>query len=261
MVFFDGGEMGSNLDRSVTSAGFRSAIPLAVIATSITATFAPAAVIVAQYDFEFTPEPQARTYSAASGDVELNSSASAFTVNSAIRTGGTDKLTGIYDNSTDNWGRFPAIGSHRGAALANTASVSSTIDTTKFFEFTATAGTGYELDLASLTFDYNQTNSGDSYSVIVRSSVDSFGSNLHSFSRGGSTSWETRLVDLAPAQFQNLSSITFRFYFTDSSGSNSRAHIVDNVVLSGNVVPEPGSAACAGALAMLALSRRQRRRC
>lgn len=230
----------------------RITCPAIVLAMTSTATVAQADVI-AQYDFEFSPEPQNRTFAAASKDTDANSVATSFAASNGIQAGGSSKLTGIYDNSTDNWGKAPTVGTYRGSALVNTASAGSTIEPAEYYEFTVTADSGYQLDLSSLTFDYNQTNSGDSYAVYVRSSLDAFVGDLHSFSRAGSTTFIGRTVDLSAVEFNGLTGITFRFYFTDTSGSTGRAHVIDNVVLDGAVIPEPASwtLACLGGAILL----------
>lgn len=145
-----------------------------------------------------------------------------------------------------------------------------------YIEFFFTAATGYEVDLNSITFLGQSSDSGAD-DVAFMSSVDGFaaGDEIDSLSgisgsTGGfdtdSSGFGTGTITLADARYQNLSEITFRLYgWNTSSGSGItylRSLTGNDVVLDGTVsaVPEPATfALMAGWLGMVSLMLQRRR--
>lgn len=195
--------------------------------------------------------------SAASIDSEGNSTASAFDVSS---------IGGTISSGT---------GTAFIAASSTTDSEVNAIAGNDYFSFTVTPDSGFEMDFTQLSFGtvFSSTDAdspGLAASFVVRSSVDSFASNVGStfvedFASSSTLTFTSRTVTLSGAEFQNLDSIVeFRIYMYDNSGAATRLLRVDNVVLTGavSVIPETKSfAACAGILAIFALfgARRFRR--
>ncbi|MEP4047700.1 MAG: PEP-CTERM sorting domain-containing protein [Luteolibacter sp.] len=123
------------------------------------------------------------------------------------------------------------------------------------------AGAGKTLDIDTFTFDIARASTNGAASYFVRSSVDSYASNLSEAFNFIGTSAKTVTVDLTTfgTAFDNLSGdVEFRVYIhgrgntTTSSGT-----YLDNVSFAGEAIPEP-SAALLGAIGMLCLLRRRR---
>ncbi len=101
------------------------------------------------------------------------------------------------------------------------------VDLAKYFEFSLTADAGYVIDMSSVTFGLGRSSSGPR-TFQWRSSVDSYSSIISTYSTlpagvtnsGGvltigdiSSGYPTGIVlDLSGASFQNLTSLTLRFY-------------------------------------------------
>ncbi len=238
----------------------RLALLTAATAAVIFSTSAHAAVI-AQYDFEAASEPSGPVYTIASVDSNSLSSATNFVLSTAIQpSGSTLRPTGIYDDST-TFG-FDGTGSFQGGLVVSHASTETTValSATKFAEFSVTPSATYELDLESFAFRYRTSNNGNSQALTLRSSIDSYATDINSqLVTATFTNYSFTLTD---PSFQNLqNTTTFRVYFTDTSTNADRNHRVDTVVLTATValVPEPTSvlAIVAGAV-LLALRRRAR---
>lgn len=194
-----------------------------------------------------------------SSDTELNSTAGNFTVTQPSGTAGD---LGFSTTSNNAFARSLAI---------TGTTVAAAVTYGNFFSFAATPGSGYELNLTTLTFDsiHNNTsgtagtpNGTVTMNFFIRSSVDAYAANVGSvFSQAYNTTTTGRSVDLTGASFQNLSSaVTFRLYVYESTDvSTNQGARWDNVVLNGSVaaVPEP-SAALLGGLGGLLLLRRRR---
>lgn len=103
----------------------------------------------------------------------------------------------------------------------------STVDLTKYYEFTITATGGNMLNLDSLNFASRI--SSNTANWHLRSSVDSYAADLFS---GASTNVMDTSRNLLPSQFDNLSTVTFRFYVSDVT-DDQRAWRIDDVILKG----------------------------
>ena len=76
--------------------------------------------------------------------------------------------------------------------------------------------------------------------------------------KAGGGYFENASVDVSGSDFDNLSSITFQFRFFDNATDNSnQINRLDDIQLSGTIVPEPASLALLP-LGALALGRRRR---
>ncbi|MEM6821475.1 MAG: hypothetical protein AAF558_05995 [Verrucomicrobiota bacterium] len=173
--------------------------------------------VVARY--EFTGD------SAASTDTDVSSVASDLTVGAGIPAlvyGQGNPNPGAFVDSTD-------ISSSQANVLANN----------EYWEFSVTP-TG-SFNLTQLSFDHRSINNlGAGSSFFVRSSVDSFASDLASYA-GGSFGWTERTVDLTGGGFDSLASVTFRLYGVSQFSILGRGFALDNVELQANAVPEPSA--------------------
>ncbi len=132
------------------------------------------------------------------------------------------------------------------ANVYQTSNYGSTFDSSKYFEFTATAASGKALDLTSLRFTPETPSQANALTAYVRSSVDSFVSTIYTRNIPSNSFFFNETIDLTGAAYQDLATITFRFYGT--SPSTSSILYYDAVNLNGsvvNAVPEPSTYAMA----------------
>jgi len=172
----------------------------------------------------------------------------------------------IYDDSLVSGGRFTAYGWD----LANA------INLNHYFTFTLTAASGYDIDMTSITFGFGRNSTGPQ-KWQWRSSVDNYAAALTNYTALGpnvtsasgvlslnSTANQTgTTLTLSGAAFSGLTSVTFRLYAYDASGSSTPyAWLYDELTFSGSVnapapVPAPGAVTLL-AIAGLAGGRRRR---
>lgn len=112
----------------------------------------------------------------------------------------------------------------------------------QYSTFAVTADPGYRLTLSSLTFDVGRGFRG-AQDYAVRSSADSFASNIVFANQAISQTVARQDVSLSGSEYDGLSAVEFRIYFDDrlnNSASESETFL-DNVTLNGTVtaVPEP----------------------
>ncbi|NBT49052.1 MAG: hypothetical protein EBT07_14780, partial [Actinobacteria bacterium] len=90
---------------------------------------------------------------------------------------------------------------------------SASFDATKYFEFTITPNSGYQVSLASFVYTGQASGTGAT-SVALRSSADSYATDIGSATVSGAT------ISLSASKYQNLSqAITFRLYAWGASAS------------------------------------------
>ncbi len=121
------------------------------------------------------------------------------------------------------------------------------INDTDYFEFTLTADSGYVLDMTSITFGIGRSGTGP-VNWQWRSSVDSFGSAITTYTTvatgltlssgvltnpDSNSSWTGSVLDLSGAAFQDLNSITFRFYGYAAEGGTGTGGFQGNLVFAG----------------------------
>ncbi len=102
------------------------------------------------------------------------------------------------------------------------------IDLTEYNQFTLTANTCRTMNLTMLTFDHKNSGTG-TLTWHVRTNLDNYAADLTSGSSSGTLA--TQQFNL-PNLFQNLNSITFRFYVTGAA-SAATTWRQDNISLTG----------------------------
>jgi autotransporter-associated beta strand protein len=153
-----------------------------------------------------------------------NGNVSSFPYNGTPVTGlDVSDLTKNGVTSTSSSGNFRASGWSTG----------STIDTGDYFEFTLTADSGFQLDLTSISFGIGRSATGP-VNWEWRSSADGFASTISTYtslnadllSNGGvltapdlNSSWTGNVLDLSGSPYQDLTTITFRFYGYTTEGA------------------------------------------
>jgi trimeric autotransporter adhesin len=162
-------------------------------------------------------------------------------------------LRGDGVNASNNAGRFNANN-------WTETSLAEAIAANDYFTWSLTASENYTLSISSIDFNFQRSNTGGA-DWALRSSVDSFGSDLASFT--GLANGTSESIDLSAAGLDGLSSIEFRFYGYNRTGTAGTAGFEgtgDDLVVNGTVtvVPEPASIALIGAgLALVSGFRRR----
>jgi len=112
----------------------------------------------------------------------------------------------------------------------------------QYSTFAVTADPGYRLTLSSLAFDVGRGLRG-AQDYAVRSSADSFASNIVFANQAISQTVARQDVSLSGSEYDGLSAVEFRIYFDDRLNNSASASetFLDNVTLNGTVtaVPEP----------------------
>ena len=159
-------------------------------------------------------------------------------------------------------------------SLQFSAAEGGTGTTSRYLTFTITPDAGYEIDLTSLTLQYQQVSTVASAptghsptTLFIQSSVTGFGdtaTDLFTDSTLLGTFESGTLTLSSNSLFQNLTSaVTFRIYAYGSRGNTSSQGLrFDNITLNGDMVavPEPSAAGLLlGGLGMLLGYRRLRK--
>jgi len=146
-------------------------------------------------------------------------------------------------------------------AAARTGVLATGTSGSAYFEFTLTAGAGYTGSLTAIGFGTRATATGP-ISFTLRSSADSYGSDLATASNTG-TAWSYKTATLTnAASLAASTAVTFRLYGYGGTGSTTAGTAnwrIDDMTLTATTaaIPAPGSVALIG-LAGLVASRRRR---
>ena len=143
------------------------------------------------------------------------------------------------------------------------ATAADSVSGNRYFQFTITPDSGYQLDLTSLTFDVSRGGASTPRGWVLRSSVDGFASDIATDTIPTVQPTLTAVsVGLGGASYQGLTGdITFRMYgYMPSQGPFIGLNF-DNLNLNGGVslVPEPGELAAVAAAGLLAWAGWRRR--
>lgn len=217
-----------------TSTSFRSLTLLAGVALAILATPSLHAAVLVNYDF--TGSPSAAVPTTVDADV----------------TATNTTWTGLSGNS--------GFSTASDTAYARADDVASTFNSGRYLQFTITADPGLFLNLDSLEFTLGGQNTaatGTTYTVNtnVRSNAEvvDYSTNLtinpgtvttasHTVLSGNNTTYSNFSVDLSGVAFDNLTTITFRLFPTDSLNATGNYLRYSDITLNGTVaVPEPGT--------------------
>lgn len=136
------------------------------------------------------------------------------------------------------------------------------IDLTAYFGFSITPGAGKTLDISGFDFDYKTENNANAPKKFeVRYSLTDFATDSGtSFASGSITTDGTVVTSSSSLALEDVAAaIGFRIYMFGAASSN-RDGMIDNVKVSGDVIPEPATMAllCMGS-GLLAVRRRRAR--
>ncbi|MBI1370351.1 MAG: hypothetical protein GC162_17080 [Planctomycetes bacterium] len=202
------------------------------------------AAVIANYDFN--------AGNGVSTDTNADSNALNFT-----GVGGNAAISG---STFSAFLRSNATGSTQNAALSDT----------DYFSFTVNAVGAAKMNLTSLVFKFGASTGTPTLhnTVYVQNSVQGFGiaapfssySSTHS-NTGGLVQVATIVppIDLSAAIFKQLTTIEFRFFFSDDQDTTGEINRLDDVVLNGVIVPSPMALpAGLGLLGIVLMGRRRR---
>ncbi|WP_341903755.1 MopE-related protein [Fluviicola taffensis] len=109
----------------------------------------------------------------------------------------------------------------------------STVNLTKYFNFTITPASCYGMDLNRIIFTHKTSGSGGTPIVHLRSSLDNFAADIATKQLPNSN-YKTDTINLGTAFDNVTSAIEFRWYITDI-GSMGATYRHDNVSIFGNI--------------------------
>jgi PEP-CTERM motif len=209
---------------------------------------APAAYAVELAKYEFALQTRTST------DTDSNSTATDLTNGAGITA-----TESTYYTTAGN----PAP-SLRTASATTSNTEALAVSGNDYYTFTLTPVAGFKVNLTTLTFDYAITGVNMTGNFSIRSSIDSFASDIGSTATTSSTTFSNASISLSAAQYQNLTSaVTFRIYIFDDKPGPEETDLLDNVTLNGTVaaVPEPSTWAMMGlGVGLLGAAQRFRRR-
>ncbi len=258
----------SNLSAMNTRILIATASLLASIATC------HAAVLVSYLDNSFTVQSSGNNHSIAASRSAANTTPStlADAVNGGIPSG--DKNRAGFSTGQGNY--YVPADAVPGGGVSN-------ISSTPWVYFSIQAASGYQLDLANITFNFGARNGAGTLSYTpgysVEYSLDDFatpgvvagGQTLSTMTLGASISNLTHQADISLAALHGVTqSVTFRILFSDDSTNSNLSIRLDNLVVNGSVtehitnpvVPEPAAIAAligSAVLGAATIIRRRRR--
>ncbi len=146
------------------------------------------------------------------------------------------------------------------SASTHQDSLAGAISNDHYIQFTLAAEVGYRFDLSSIEMNGQSGTSGPD-DIALMSNVDGYnaGDEMASLTgrQGLAGGWDTELggwggrIDLSDPQYQDLTTVTFRIYGWNSTGTASggiRGLTGDDLVVNGTIeaIPEPAAAGLIG---------------
>lgn len=128
-----------------------------------------------------------------------------------------------------------------------------------YFEFTITPEEGYTFTLTNFDFGFRSTSTGPQ-AFALRSSQDSYATDLFTGSIGNNSSWSFKNNEVDFTSSTAGQAITFRLYGYGGSGSASSGTIngrMDDLTITVEAIPEPATAVLFGIGAMAVIFRRR----
>lgn len=209
--------------------------------------------VILGWDFEGVNSSNTATVSTTNADGFTNAGLMSSVLSASNLTGA---------NQTNFWRR---------AGFGNSNTALADMAFTDYVEFTISplAGQSFSLDATNSIMWKGREDRAYNDIVVLRSSLDSFGSNVATFTYP-STGTGTMTVSMGVGSaFQNLSSpVTFRIYATDPTGTTGEQTFGHGTavtgtsywfLVNGSVVPEPSKAALLLLFSICACMRRTRR--
>ena len=224
-----------------------------------------AAPFTVTYDFEDDDSPRTAADITGSGADGVDAVNAKFGTGLSTPTSGFSSITkSIFVNSTQT----ASFGS---AAITANDFIEFTIDAEPGFQFSSVDSFAYQI----FAEDRNTGPANDNFQIttFVRSNAsgDNFettlpGSNISDSGTNNPTDGPPNYANGASANsslggdsdFDNLTSVTFRIFQFDNVDDTGAFSRIDNIVITGDVVPEPASLALLGLGGLCLLGRRRR---
>lgn len=141
--------------------------------------------------------------------------------------------------SNSNFSAFEAQGTTcaAGSGFFNRSGWNQTsiVDLSQYNQFTISGSNCTNLNLVKLALNHRTSSTGGTPSILVRSSLDNYTSNLDTLSSSLNASQYYNDTIILPAAFANVSSVTFRFYVINQATATSTLRM-DNVSVWGNAI-------------------------
>ena len=159
--------------------------------------------------------------------------------------------TSIFSSGTSNAG-----------AAARTGVLATDTSGSAYFEFTLTVGAGYSGSLTAIGFGTRSTSTGPT-SFTLRSSADSYASDLATASGAANTLWSYKTASLTTAaSLTAATTVTFRLYGYGGAGSPTAGTAnwrIDDLTVTATTaaVPAPGAIALLGVAGLVGARRRR----
>ena len=147
---------------------------------------------------------------------------------------------------------------------SGSTSVNSALLNNSYFDIIITAKAGQVLTIGSLAFEAGKGGSGSPRGLFVRSSVDSYATDIFNqvLPLAGQPAPALQTIDLSSfASYHNLSAVDFRFYVYTPNPLGNSVDFRNVTVTESTAVPEPSTYALVSlGLGGLALIRRRQKR-
>jgi len=174
-----------------------------------------------------------------------SSVASGITASNPLAINGNLLTLAASGASSPNNALYAQLSSSAGADVQSTINEATTVTNGTYFDFVVTANSGQTISLSNLTFNADVSSNSTMPRVFyVLDSADSYSQSFTLATDNNQTGTLTTTmnaynVSLTGAQYQNLSSIEFKFYIATPSTANNVGF--NNITLDGtvNAVPEP----------------------
>ncbi|MFY8213176.1 MAG: beta strand repeat-containing protein, partial [Flavobacterium sp.] len=157
---------------------------------------------------------------------------------SNLAQGNNNGTTTILSATSASSGYSGASGTNNAGAAARAGVLSTGANGSAYFEFTITPTSGYYFSLKGISFGSRGTSTAP-VAYVLRSSVDSYGSDLVTGSLSVNSTWGLYSNSTINSISSVGSAITYRIYGYNGTGSpsvNTANWRIDDLTLSGNVI-------------------------
>lgn len=135
-----------------------------------------------------------------------------------VTQGNNNGTTALLDSGSASTSYVGATGGNNAGAAARVGALNTAVNGSAFFEFTLTPAAGFTVTLTNIAFGSRSTGTGPA-NYVVRSSSDSYASNLASGTDAANSNWTLKAPTTTSVTSGNGAAITFRIYGFGGAGS------------------------------------------